>query len=432
MKLNQPVRRRLSPEERRQEILGAARAVFSESGLSGSKMRDVAARAGITETHLYRHFGSKEQLYEEAVLEPLDEVGRRVVAETRELVNRPDSSRAELLQHFHLLCLECFVQLAPLLRAGVLPRNSQGLLPHPHMLFPKWRAVVSSVIADITGWEARSMNLDVMVEALMGVYLLVGFESTLERRRIDAESVAEQLAAMFASSRSSDASQVLKGIRQAKSSSRRRKAAAEGTGAAVSERRSRLTKAERRNAILEAARPLFCEVGLSGARSKELADRAGITEAFLYRHFSSKEEIYEEAVEQPAEAALALLAADVRQIGAAQSGVAFTYALNQRCLRFFLDHGATLATAMLSDLERSRRYYGSQARAHLNDIGQVIFERMGYEPDQVDPEVARRAIMGSQWGVALGFESLYPTADLDEIALHLTRLLTLGVIPKKR
>ena len=48
---------------RRAAILAAAAGAFAERGFAGTSMDDVAAAAGITRLIVYRHFGSKEDLY---------------------------------------------------------------------------------------------------------------------------------------------------------------------------------------------------------------------------------------------------------------------------------------------------------------------------------------------------------------------------------
>jgi AcrR family transcriptional regulator len=47
----------------RQRILDAALAEFAEKGLAGSRVDDIAARAGANKRMLYAHFGSKEELW---------------------------------------------------------------------------------------------------------------------------------------------------------------------------------------------------------------------------------------------------------------------------------------------------------------------------------------------------------------------------------
>lgn len=77
---------RLSASERRQAIVGAALRVFSEGSYAGATTAQIAREAGISEPILYRHFGSKKELYfacldeawsglRDSLREKMDEVG---------------------------------------------------------------------------------------------------------------------------------------------------------------------------------------------------------------------------------------------------------------------------------------------------------------------------------------------------------------------
>ena len=57
---------------------------------------------------------------------------------------------------------------------------------------------------------------------------------------------------------------------------------------------ARMSAEARRESILDAAMPLFAELGLRGVTTRQIADAAGISEALLYRHFDGKEALYEE------------------------------------------------------------------------------------------------------------------------------------------
>ena len=57
----------------------------------------------------------------------------------------------------------------------------------------------------------------------------------------------------------------------------------------VKKRRTRLTGNERREQIIRTATELFSRVGFRGATMRQLAERAGISEAMIYHHFPSKE-----------------------------------------------------------------------------------------------------------------------------------------------
>lgn len=53
----------------------------------------------------------------------------------------------------------------------------------------------------------------------------------------------------------------------------------------------------RRQAILEASRPLFAQNGFRGTSVREVARAANVSEALLYKHFASKEELYEKVMD---------------------------------------------------------------------------------------------------------------------------------------
>jgi AcrR family transcriptional regulator len=69
-------RKRLPPAERRAGVLEAASRVFGRSSYRGATTADIAAEAGISEPILYRHFGSKRELY----LACLDDAWQRLRA----------------------------------------------------------------------------------------------------------------------------------------------------------------------------------------------------------------------------------------------------------------------------------------------------------------------------------------------------------------
>jgi AcrR family transcriptional regulator len=63
-----PSKRELQRQERRQQILEAALAVFSERGFHGANVSDVAAAAGVSQGTIYWYFDSKEELLTAAIL----------------------------------------------------------------------------------------------------------------------------------------------------------------------------------------------------------------------------------------------------------------------------------------------------------------------------------------------------------------------------
>ena len=194
--------------------------------------------------------------------------------------------------------------------------------------------------------------------------------------------------------------------------------------------KSRLSAAERRRKIIAAAAEVFIEQGYSGARTKEIAERADVTEAFLYRHLASKEEMYEVAILEPLRVGLAALAYDIQiYYDTLPDPIAFMDAVNERCLRFYTEMAAIQAVALYSELAKGRELYVT-LKPILDHIGELIAERMGWAERGLEVDLVRRSILGSQWAIALDLMLRHRKVDLKETAQHLTVLFTGGVREK--
>jgi AcrR family transcriptional regulator len=56
-------RKRMTGQERRQQLLDIGRRLFAERGFEGTSIEEIAARAGVSKPVVYEHFGGKEGLY---------------------------------------------------------------------------------------------------------------------------------------------------------------------------------------------------------------------------------------------------------------------------------------------------------------------------------------------------------------------------------
>jgi AcrR family transcriptional regulator len=65
----------------RQLLLDAARGLFAERGFKGTATRDIAERAGVSEVMIFRHFGSKANLFQESVVEPFTTFMQEYIAD---------------------------------------------------------------------------------------------------------------------------------------------------------------------------------------------------------------------------------------------------------------------------------------------------------------------------------------------------------------
>jgi AcrR family transcriptional regulator len=75
--------------------------------------------------------------------------------------------------------------------------------------------------------------------------------------------------------------------------------AVQGGGPATPAKATRRRRGEPRRLLLEAARELFAQQGYNDTSTREIADRAGVSEPLLFRWFGSKVGLFREAVVGP-------------------------------------------------------------------------------------------------------------------------------------
>jgi AcrR family transcriptional regulator len=176
-----PRARRLTAEARRSSILKAARRAFSETGdMNGTTIRAIAERGGISEGVIYRHFESKDQLFYEAVVEPLREAVDDLVKATEEVDREgpldPQRQRQAMVGLYKQLTstLEEVLPLLGLVLFGdpqVARRfYRESFAPSMDRLADAWREVEKRY-----GFEFESP--DISARAVMGTALLLALEN---------------------------------------------------------------------------------------------------------------------------------------------------------------------------------------------------------------------------------------------------------------
>jgi AcrR family transcriptional regulator len=197
------------------------------------------------------------------------------------------------------------------------------------------------------------------------------------------------------------------------------------------QKRSRLAPAERRAQIVAAAKEVFIESGFTAARAKDVAERAGITEAFLYRVFHSKEEIFRLAVEVPLLEFAERLRAEEHDLASRKdvSPVEVLTHLNELLLGYLVEIAPLLAAAVFADASRGRDIYSNVLVPGLRD---AVRSALAEIPDGVgralDTDLLVDTILGVHFAVAL--EGLLDEGPMDvsRVARQLTKLFAPSVI----
>ena len=84
--------RRLTAEQRRQQLFAVALGLFAQRGYRATTMDDIAEAAGVTKPLLYQHFSSKRALY----LELVDSIARDLLEAIARAVRDADGPRQQV------------------------------------------------------------------------------------------------------------------------------------------------------------------------------------------------------------------------------------------------------------------------------------------------------------------------------------------------
>jgi AcrR family transcriptional regulator len=84
----------MTRNERREQLIDVARALFAERGLEGTSVEEIAAHAGVSKPVIYEHFGGKEGLYAVVV----DREVRALHDSIRAAITTPDTNPRALIE----------------------------------------------------------------------------------------------------------------------------------------------------------------------------------------------------------------------------------------------------------------------------------------------------------------------------------------------
>ena len=188
----------------------------------------------------------------------------------------------------------------------------------------------------------------------------------------------------------------------ARSATRRRP-----TPTAKRTRRSRDDLVER---IVQAAREEFKRNGFAGATTAAIARTAGVTEAQLFRYFGSKSNLFRETILKPVDQHFTdFLNRHMPQIRKATSNAAMTDLYATELQRFVRENSGILASLMVA-----QTYESDAARPAIDSL-HTYFDRCAYLMGQrlkgrmrVDPRLTVRVVFGAVLASVMFKDWIFP------------------------
>jgi AcrR family transcriptional regulator len=186
-------------------------------------------------------------------------------------------------------------------------------------------------------------------------------------------------------------------------------------------KKKRMTGDERRSKIIQAAMYVFSRSGFSGATTRKIAQKAGISEAMIYSHFKDKEDLYSAIIDQKMQESEPLYYPldamrkkdDERAFETIVSNFMQRYSEDTTFLRLLLFsalEGHELAGMFVAG--PVRRFFGILAEYMRERIDEGAFKA-------VNPEIASRCLVGMVHYFIL-LKKIYGDETLQSIELNET------------
>lgn len=184
---------RLHAEERRKQLLVAAREEFLRLGPEGARVGDIAKRAGVNVALLYRYFESKEQLFEEAIVEPLDQLLQEMLVDTEDGV--PKRGTDEMIELFYRSLLRVFTEYLELFNVVLFSDRDNGHEFYMRRIAPFMDAVASQTNGAGAFWK-QSFDASLTTPMCVGMCWGVAMDAHFRGTEMDVDQVSAALTAL--------------------------------------------------------------------------------------------------------------------------------------------------------------------------------------------------------------------------------------------
>lgn len=160
----------------------------------------------------------------------------------------------------------------------------------------------------------------------------------------------------------------------------------------------RMRGEDRRQQIVDVASGLFSQRGFNGVTTKEIADRAGVSPAIIFRHFPSKEAIYSAILDHNLRQAAERIRGRLQDAAGRKDDKAFFGTLAFDLLELHSKDPSLIRLLLFSALEGhelSRMFYKTMSRQIRDHLRAYIKQRIADGAfRQIDPIASSRVFLG--------------------------------------
>lgn len=186
------VRKRLPSAERRQQLIDVAREVFLNVGRDGVSTHQIAEAAGVNVALLYQHFNSSVELFDVAVLQPLEQILTERVETAVATLPAPGSDPRPALAEMHRALLALLVETAPMLSIALFGDQEAGREFWRDRIEPLLENWLAGTYGNLKG-RHRPADPMTVAKAVFGIHLTQALYAHLLGVDLDVDSVSRDV-----------------------------------------------------------------------------------------------------------------------------------------------------------------------------------------------------------------------------------------------
>jgi AcrR family transcriptional regulator len=180
----------------RRKLLAAATEVFAEKGYADATTKEIAQHAGVTEPMLFRHFGSKAALFQEAAVAPFAGYMTEYCSQWEQRgLNESDESEVRL---FYAGLYQGFLQRRELLAVALASEPASGTTGPIGQIVQDAMDRIATLQArerDARGLPKAPYDFPVMIRLMFGLALSVGLHGEwLFGEDLDEDRILDEMA----------------------------------------------------------------------------------------------------------------------------------------------------------------------------------------------------------------------------------------------
>ena len=196
----------------------------------------------------------------------------------------------------------------------------------------------------------------------------------------------------------------------------------------------RLSSAERRTAIVDAAVDLFSQRGFRGTTTRELASAVGVTEPVLYQHFETKRDLYTAMIDRMVSDMTLQERERIERLMQCTDDNVFFNAVGELILNWYHQETQHIRLLLFSALEGHELadLWQSKVQQHFQGFVESYIARRAREGALAvaNPGLAARAFLGmvGHYGlISVIFQCPFPELSREEVLEHFVDIFMNGV-----